>query len=291
MDSIIRATAAEGMVRAFATRTTDLVEAARMAHQLEPAASAALGRTMTAVAMMTMDLKHDAHTVSASVKGNGTIGTIMVVGQSQGRVKGYVGNPAAETRITENGKIDVAHAIGNEATLTIVKDLGMRQPYSAQIYMPSREIAEDFAYYFAVSEQKPSAVGLGVLVDVDNHIIEAGGFIIQPMPGASEELLSKIEHQIAHMEPVSTQLKHGGTPQTLLESALGAMKLHIYEEIVPRFYCNCDRDRLSQIIRGIDKKELKEMVEQDHQIEIACHYCGKKYLFHEEELMAMLNAE
>jgi molecular chaperone Hsp33 len=288
-DKIIRATAASGLIRAISAQTTNMVARAQQIHYLEPSASAALGRTMTAVAMMSMDLKNEGHTISAIIHGNGSIGSVIVVGSQNGRVKGYVGNPKAETNITPEGKIDVAHAIGTEASLTIIKDFGLKKPYSGQVPMASREIAEDFAYYFAVSEQKPSAVGLGVLVETDNHVRAAGGFIIQTMPNVTEEIIQKLESRIATMTPISKQIDEGKDCIQLLESILGDMDLKINDETTPVFECNCSRDRLRDVIATIDQDELKTIIEEDHGIEITCHYCNQTYRFNEAECIEMLS--
>lgn len=289
-DKIIRATAASGMIRAFAAQTTNLVDTARKLHLLEPAATAALGRTMTAVAMMSMDLKNEGHTISAIIRGDGSLGTMMVVGSPNGQIKGYVANPKAETKINEKGKIDVANAIGTEASLSIIKDLGLKEPYRGQVPMPSREIAEDFAYYYAVSEQKPSAVGLGVFVETDYSVRAAGGFIIQPLPNATDDVISKLEKRIAGMTPVSQQIDEGKDCVELLASVLGDMGLMINDETIPNYKCNCNRERLRGIIATIDRNELKVIIEEDHGIEMVCHYCNQAYRFDEKECLSILNS-
>jgi len=289
-DYIIRATAADGQIRAFAGTTTKLVAHAQKVHGLSPVAAAALGRLMTAAAMMGLDMKGEGDLLSAILKGGGPLGNLVVVASSDGRIKGYVDNPRVDLPLNPYGKLDVAAAVGKEGKLTVIKDLGLKEPYVGQVDIVSGEIGEDIAYYMAVSEQKPAAVGLGVLVDVDLTVIAAGGFIIQPMPGASEEILNKIENGIAQMPSVSTWIAEGKTPEEILKNLLGDHALKVHDRIYPYFLCDCSRERLKSVLVTLGRAELEDILKKEGKAELVCHYCNKKYIFNDNDLRELIES-
>ena len=287
-DYIIRATAADGNIRAFAATTTNLVGEAQKTHNLYPIASAALGRTMTAAVMMAIDMKGEDNTLSIVLKGGGPIGNVVAVTKSDGRTKGYVDDPHLELPLNPQGKLDVAEAIGNQGKLTVIKDLGLKEPYAGQVDIISGEIGEDIAYYMAFSEQKPSVVALGVLVNPDGSIKAAGGFVIQPLPGAPDELIDKIEKRISQIRPISTMVDEGLKPEEILEEVLGDMDLKINDRTYPVFTCDCNRDRLESVLLTIGKGELEAILEEDGQAELVCHYCNSVYNFDEEDIKRLI---
>lgn len=287
-DCIVRATAANGNIRAFAGITTDLVSLAQKTHGLSPVASAALGRTMTAAVMMGIDMKGEDHSLSIALKGGGPIGNVIVVTKSNGNTKGYVDNPSLELPLNSQGKLDVAKGVGNQGKLTVIKDLGLKEPYAGQVDMVTGEIGDDIAYYMAISEQKPSVVGLGVLVNPDASIKAAGGFIIQPLPGAPEELIHTIETRIAEIPAVSSMVDEGKKADEILETILGDMDLKINDSTSPNFVCDCNRERLEKVLLTIGIKELEDILREDGQAELVCHYCNSAYKFDEEDIRRMI---
>ncbi len=287
-DCIIRATAADGYIRAFAAITTDLVRTAQKTHGLYPVASAALGRTMTAAVMMAMDMKDEGHTLSIILRGGGPIGNVAVVAKPEGRIKGYVDNPRVELPLNSAGKLDVTRAVGNHGKLTVIKDMGLKEPYAGQVDLISGEIGEDIAYYMASSEQKPSAVALGVLVNPDGSIRASGGFIIQPLPGASDRLIDEIEKRISQITPISTMVDRGMSTKEILEEVLGTMDLRINDKIYPLFACDCNRERLKSVLLTIGKEELETILEEDGQAELVCHYCNTIYKFDGEDIRGLI---
>lgn len=291
-DYIVRATAADGNIRAFAATTTNLVGEAQKIHGLYPIASAALGRTMTAAVMMAIDMKGQGDTLSIVIKGEGPIGSIVVVTKNDGNTKGYVDNPHVELPLNSQGKLDVSGGVGKQGKLTVIKDLGLKEPYAGQVDLVTGEIGEDIAYYMAFSEQKPSAVGLGVLVNPDGSIRAAGGFIIQPLPGAPVELIDEIEARISQIPPISTMIDQGMKPEEILGKVLGSMNLKINDMAHPVFACDCNRPRLESVLLTIGKKELEAILEDDGQAELVCHYCNTTYNFNEQDIRRLIeNAE
>jgi len=288
-DYIIRVTAAEGQIRAFAATTTDLVAHAQSIHRLSPVAAAGLGRLMTAAAMMGIDMKGEGNSLSIILKGGGPLGNLVVVATSNGRIKGYVDNPQVDLPLNSYGKLDVAAGIGKEGKLTVIKDLGLKEPYIGQIDIVSGEIGEDIAYYMAVSEQKPSAVGLGVLVDVDATVRAAGGFIIQPLPGASDKIIEKIENRIAQMPGISAWVAEGKTPEEILEILLDDYDMKIHDKIYPYFLCDCSRERLQSVLITLGKAELEDILAKDGRAELVCHYCNNKYIFDSNDLKELID--
>lgn len=287
-DYIVRATAANGYIRAFAGVTTNLVNRAQKTHGLAPLASAALGRTMTAAVMMGIDMKGENHSLSIALKGGGPIGNVVVVTKSNGNTKGYVDNPNVDLALNSLGKLDVAKAVGNQGKLTVIKDLGLKEPYAGQVDLVTGEIGEDIAYYMATSEQKPSVVALGVLVNPDISIRAAGGFIIQPLPGAPEELIGKIENRLSEITGVSSMVDRGKTPEEMLGEILADLDLKINDRIYPKFLCDCNRERLEAVLLTIGIEDLEKILEEDGKAELVCHYCNSTYNFDEEDIGRMI---
>lgn len=286
-DYIVRATAGNGSIRAFAATTRDLVQKARELHHTSPVASAALGRMLTAAAMMGSMMKEDKDLVTLQIRGLGPLQGIVVSGDCRGQVKGYVFNPNVEIPGKYPGKLDVGGAVG-EGYLSVIKDVGMREPYAGRIQLVSGEIAEDLTYYFAQSEQTPSAVGLGVLVETDTSIRRAGGFIIQLLPDAEEEMVSRLEERLGTTPYVTDLLDGGKTPEEILELLLGDMGLRITDTLPAAFVCNCDRQRVEKALISIGRAELEKIIEEDGKANLHCHFCGKEYAFTKEELLRLL---
>lgn len=288
-DYIIRATAADGQIRAFAATTKNLVEEAKNAHGTSPTATAALGRLLTGGAMMGTMMKGDKDILTLQIKGDGPIGGITVTADSRGFVKGYVNEPMVMLPASAAGKLDVGRAVGF-GELTVIKDLGLKEPYVGSCNLVSGEIAEDLTYYFASSEQVPSSVALGVLMNTDNTVRQAGGFILQLLPNAEEEVISALEKKIAEFDSITACLNRGMTPETILESLLGEFGLVINDKMPTEFYCNCDKKRVEKALISVGKKELSSMIDDGEPIEVNCHFCGKKYKFSVDELKNLLKS-
>ncbi len=286
-DYLVRATAADHGIRAFAATTKDLVEFARQAHQTSPVATAALGRLMTAGVMMGSTMKGEEDLITLQIKGDGPIQGIVVTADSHGGVKGYVYNPEVLLHANAKGKLDVAGAVG-KGELRVIRDTGMKDPYVGTIELVSGEIAEDITYYFAVSEQIPSAVALGVLMDRQNFVKQAGGLMIQLMPFASDELVEKLEAKLAQMTSLTSMLDQGMTPEQILEFVLGDLGLEIMDTMPLEFSCNCSRERVEKAVISTGAKELQDMIEEGKTIQVNCHFCEKTYEFSVEDLQKML---
>ena len=286
-DYIVRATAGNGSIRAFAATTRDLVQHAREVHHTSPVASAALGRMLTAAAMMGTMLKGDKDLLTLQVRGEGPLQGIVVTSDSKAQVKGYVFNPGVEVPDLIPGKLNVSGAIG-AGHMSIIKDIGMREPYAGKIELVTGEIAEDLTYYFAQSEQTPSAIGLGVLVETDTSIRRAGGFIIQLLPDATDEMIDRLEKKLATIPYVSDLLDMGATPEDILNMILGDFDLKIMDKIPTTFYCNCTRERVEKALISIGKDELEKIIREDKKANLHCHFCSKEYDFNEEQLVALL---
>ena len=285
-DYIVRATAANGQVRAFAAITRETVEEARQHHGTSPVATAALGRLLTAGTMMGSMMKNETDMLTLQVRGDGPIGGITVTADSKGDVKGYVENPDVMLP-PKNGKLDVGGAVGL-GLLQVIKDMGLKEPYSGQTILVSSEIAEDLIYYFANSEQVPSSVGLGVLMEKDNTVKTAGGFIIQMMPFAEDATISQIEENLKLVTSVTELLDKGYTPEQLLEELLGNVGLEITDTMPTRFYCNCSKERVEQAVASVGKKDIQEMINDGKPIEVKCHFCNTAYHYSVEELKNIL---
>lgn len=286
-DYIIRATAANDQIRAFAAVTTEMVETAREHHNTSPVATAALGRLLTAGAMMGSMMKGEKDVLTLQIKAGGPLQEITVTADSQGNVKGYVGNPDVCIPANSKGKLDVAGAVG-PGFLTVIKDMGLKEPYSGQVMLQTCEIAEDLTYYFATSEQVPSAVGLGVLMNKNNTVRQAGGFIVQLMPFAEEEVISRLEQNVQKINSVTNLLEEGHTPESLLEKVLEGFDIQINEKMDTRFHCNCSKERVAKALISIGRKELNEMIQEGKPIEMNCHFCNTNYNFTVEELKEIL---
>ncbi|MGJ3197054.1 Hsp33 family molecular chaperone HslO [Peribacillus frigoritolerans] len=282
-DYLIKALGYEGQVRAYAVSTTDTVGEAQRRHYTWPTASAALGRAMTAGVMMGGMLKGE-EKLTIKIEGGGPIGSILVDSNAKGEVRGYVTHPQIHFDLNEQGKLDVRRAVGTDGLLTVVKDIGLRDYFSGQVPLVSGELGEDFTYYFVTSEQVPSSVGVGVLVNPDNSILAAGGFIIQLMPGTSEDTISKIEKRLSTITPVSKMIQSGMTPEEILTEILGEGNVNILEKMDVQFSCQCSRERIATALISLGQAEIRDIIETDGQAEAHCHFCNQTYQFSKEEL-------
>ena len=286
-DYIVRATAANSQIRAFAITSRELVEKARLCHNTSPVVTAALGRLLSGGAMMGVMMKGEDDLMTVQVKGSGPVRGLTVTADSKGNVKGYPEEPDVILPANQNGKLDVAGAVG-PGILKVIKDMGLKEPYVGQVALQTSEIAEDLTYYFAVSEQVPSAVGLGVLMEKNNTVKQAGGFIIQLMPFAEEKLIAGLEEKIAAVTSVTDLLEQGFTPEMLLEHILGEFGLEITERIPAGFHCNCSKERVEKVIASIGRKDIQEMIDEGEPIEVKCHFCNTAYEFTPEELAKII---
>ncbi|NLG02596.1 MAG: Hsp33 family molecular chaperone HslO [Clostridia bacterium] len=286
-DYIVRATAANHQIRAFAATTRNLVEEARTRHDSSPVVTAALGRLLTAGAMMGSMMKGEKDMLTLQVNGGGPMKGMTVTADSKANVKGYAIEPVVMIPANSKGKLDVAGAVG-VGFLNVIKDMGMKEPYSGQTMLQTSEIAEDLTYYFATSEQVPSSVGLGVLMEKNNVVKQAGGFIIQLMPFAEESVIASLEDKLKHVNSVTTMLDQGMNPEQILSYLLGDLGLEILDTIPTRFYCNCSKKRVEKAIISIGEKDIKEMIADGKEIEVKCHFCYTAYQFTVDELKHML---
>jgi molecular chaperone Hsp33 len=282
-DYLIKALAFDGQVRAYAVKSTNTVGEAQRRHYTWPTASAALGRSMTAGVIMGAMLKGD-EKLTIKINGGGPIGGIIVDSNAKGEVRGYVHHPQTHFDLNDKGKLDVRRAVGTDGMLMVVKDIGMRDYFTGQVPIVSGELGEDFSYYFASSEQVPSAVGVGVLVNPDNSILAAGGFIIQLMPGTDESTITKIENSIQSIPPVSKLIEKGLSPEELLFEILGKENVKVLETMPISFQCTCSKERFGNAIISLGTEEIEQMIEEDGKAEAHCHFCNEKYLFTVEEL-------
>ena len=286
-DYMIRATAADGQIRAFAATTRDMVENAKNAHNTSPVATAALGRLMTAAAMMGADLKGEKDLLKLRIEGSGPLGGLLVTANGHGDVKGYAFNPDVMLPPNAQGKLDVGGSLVLGG-LSVIKGIGLKGPYVGQTQLVTGEIAEDLTYYFATSEQVPSSVALGVLMNKDNTVRQAGGFIIQLLPGASDEIIDKLEAKLSGISSITALLNAGKTPEEILTDILGEFGLEILSKMPVQFRCDCDRSRVEKAIISIGKKEIQDMINEGREIEVNCQFCNKHYKFSVDELEDML---
>ena len=286
-DYIVRATAADQQLRVFACTTGNLVEEARKIHDLSPVATAALGRLLTAGSMMGCMMKGDKDVLTLQIECGGPIGGITVTADSAANVKGYVKNPQVMLPPNSKGKLDVSGAVG-PGFLNVIRDIGLKEPYNGQTHLVSGEIAEDLTYYYAASEQVPSSVGLGVLMNKDNTVRQAGGFIIQLMPDASEETISALEKRLAKVSSVTAMLDSGKTPEDILQELLGDMELAVLDRLAVSFKCGCSKERFARGIASIKKSDIQEMIDAGENIETCCQFCNSKYVFTPDELKEMM---
>ncbi len=287
MDYMVRAAAAEDHIRAFAATTRQMAETARLAHHTSPVCTAALGRTLTGAVMMGSMLKEEKALLTIQIKGNGPAEGITVTADSHGHAKGYVVNPLADLPLNARGKLDVAGAIG-QGRLTVIRDIGLKEPYIGTINLVSGEIAEDLTWYFAESEQVPSSVGLGVLVDRDLSVKQSGGFLIQLMPDTPEEVIAELEERLKHMAPVTTMLEEGKSPEEILDSLIGPFSPKILEKNEVSFYCGCSKDRVEKALISVGADSIREMLEDGEPIDVSCSFCGKSYRFELDDLKRIL---
>ena len=285
-DYMVRATAGDAQIRAFACTTKNLVEEARKAHNTSPVMSAALGRLLTAGTMMGSMLKGEKDLLTLQIKGDGPGGGVTVTADGNGNVKGYVDVPDVILPANARGKLDVGGAMGR-GYLQVIKDLGLKEPYVGKTELQTGEIAEDLTYYFAASEQIPSGVGLGVLMERDNTVKQAGGFIIQLMPFASEEVISRLEENLSKVAAVTQLLEAGNTPEQMLEILLEGFDIEFTDKMPVQFFCNCTKSRVEKALISVGKKELKNIIDDGEAIEVNCHFCNKNYEFTVDELKAM----
>ena len=285
-DYLVRATAAGSQIRAFAVTSTEMVETARQHHNTSPVATAALGRLLTAGAMMGSMMKNDTDILTIQIKCDGPIQGLTVTADSKANVKGYVENP--DVMLTpKNGKLDVGGALGL-GILNVIKDMGLKEPYVGQTILQTGEIGDDLTYYFANSEQVPSSVGLGVLMEKDNTVRCAGGFIVQVMPFVEEKVLEQLEENISNIHSVTALLEQGHTPESLLQEVLKGMDIEITDTLPTQFYCDCSKTKIEKAIISIGEKEIKEMIDEGKDIEVKCHFCNTAYSFSVDELSALL---
>ena len=282
-DYLVRAAAADAQVRAFAVTARDTVETARKAHDTSPVMTAALGRLLCAGAMMGSMRKGDADILTLQIRGDGPAGGLTVTADSKGRVKGYAVHPQVILPANSQGKLDVGGAIG-AGTLQVIRDLGLKEPYVGQTDLQTGEIAEDLTWYFAASEQVPSSVGLGVLMEKNNTVKQAGGFIVQLMPFAEEAVIEKLEANLSRIHSVTKLLEDGNSPEQILGILLEGMDMEILSAMPVEFSCNCSRERVAKALYSIGKKEMDEMIADGEPIEVKCHFCNRAYQFSVEDL-------
>jgi molecular chaperone Hsp33 len=287
-DYILRAIAGDGQVRAFVADTTNMVEKARGLHETTKVATAALGRTLTATSIMGLMMKNDGDKLTVIIKGGGPIGSILVTSNSRGTVKGYVSNPDVEVEDYPNGKLNVAGAVGKNGVIRVIKDFGLKEPYNGAYPIASGEIAQDFTNYFAMSEQTPSVVSLGVYTRED-EVEYAGGFIVQLMPDATEEVISQLEKNISEIPSITDMLKSGDKPEDMLEKVLSGLNPKVLDSCDVAFGCDCSKERMAEALISIGKNSLIELLEEDNEAEVGCQFCNQKYKFSEEELQDLID--
>ncbi|GGH87969.1 33 kDa chaperonin [Pullulanibacillus pueri] len=282
-DYVVKALACDGNVRVQAIRSTEMVGEAQRRHHVWPTASAALGRTMTAATMLAVQLKGD-DKLTVTIEGGGPVGAIIVDANAKGETRGYMSNPQVHFDLNQQGKLDVARAVGTNGYLSIVKDLGLKEDFTGRVPLVSGEIGDDFTYYLARSEQIPSSVGVGVLVNPDNSIKAAGGFLIQLLPGVEDDIITKVENRLKEIPTVSQMVDQGLSPEEMLIRIFGEDDVKFLDKLPVKFQCKCSREALSNAIAGLGKEEIKEMIEEDKGAEATCHFCNEVYKFSEEDL-------
>ncbi len=287
-DYMVRAMAADAQIRAFAATTRDLVEEMRQIHNTSPVVTAALGRLLTGSVMMGSMLKGEDDLLTIQVKGDGPLQGMTVTADGEGNVKGYANEPQVILPANAAGKLDVGGAVGN-GYLSVIKDMGLKEPYIGQTALQTGEIADDLTYYFVTSEQVPSSVGLGVLMERDNTVKQAGGFILQLMPFATEEVIRTLEDNLSKFRSVTAALDAGNTPEQMLQMLLGNLDVQVTDTMEVRYACNCSKERVHRAIMSIGRKDIQEMIEEGKEVEVNCHFCNKMYSFSVDELKKMLD--
>ncbi|OAQ02050.1 molecular chaperone Hsp33 [Ligilactobacillus aviarius] len=290
-DYLVKSLAFDGQIRAYAVDATETVSTAQKLHDTWSAASAALGRSLVGTLLLASASLQGDVTMTVKINGNGPVGGIVVDGNANGTVKGYVQNPHVHLPLNDKHKIDVKGAVGTEGFLAVTKDLGLKEPFTGQVPLVSGELGEDFTYYLAKSEQIPSSVGLSVFVNSDNSIETAGGFMIQVMPGAKEETISQIEKRLAEIPMVSEMMRDGKKPEDILNEILGAENVKVLDKMPVSYHCDCSRERFLGVLTSLPTDQLQEMADEDHGAEAVCHFCGKKYQFTEDELRKIIKVK
>lgn len=287
-DQLIRAISQDGLIKVSAVSTRDLTERARQIHKTLPVATAALGRLLAGASMMGNALKEEAASLTLQIKGGGPLGTLLAVSDHEGNVRGTVDNPAVDLPLREDGKLDVGAAVGNQGTLTVIRDLRMKEPYVGSVGLLWGEIAEDIALYFVESEQVPTACGLGVLVDRDQSVLAAGGYLVQLLPGAGEETAEQLEASLRAAGPVTELLKADPDPEALLRRALPGLALEVLEKRPIAYRCDCSRERMERALISLGRKELRDMIDEQGGAELTCRFCDNVQRFSKEDLEALL---
>ena len=287
-DQLIRAISQDGLIKVSAVSTRDLTERARQIHKTLPVATAALGRLLAGASMMGNALKEEAASLTLQIKGGGPLGTLLAVSDHEGNVRGTVENPAVDIPLREDGKLDVGEAVGNRGTLTVIRDLRMKEPYVGSVGLLWGEIAEDIALYFVESEQIPTACGLGVLVDRDQSVLSAGGYLVQLLPGAGEETAERLEASLRAAGPVTELLKADPDPEALLRAALPGLALEVLEKRPIAYRCDCSRERMERALISLGREELRAMIDEQGGAELTCRFCDNVQRFSREELEALL---
>ncbi len=287
-DQLIRAISQDGLIKVSAVSTRDLTERARQIHKTLPVATAALGRLLAGASMMGNALKEEAASLTLQIKGGGPLGTLLAVSDHEGNVRGTVENPAVDIPLREDGKLDVGTAVGNQGTLTVIRDLRMKEPYLGSVGLLWGEIAEDIALYFVESEQIPTACGLGVLVDRDQSVLSAGGYLVQLLPGAGEETAERLEASLRAAGPVTELLKADPDPEALLRAALPGLALEVLEKRPIAYRCDCSRERMERALISLGREELRAMIDEQGSAELTCRFCDNVQRFSREELEALL---
>ena len=290
-DQLVRAISKDGFVKAAAVSTRALTERARQIHQTSPVATAALGRLLAAGSMMGNDLKGEGASVTLRIKGDGPLGTLLVVADNQGNVRGSIQNPQVDLPVRDDGKLDVGGAVGHGGTLTVIKDLNMKEPYVGSVELLGGEIAEDLTSYYAYSEQVPTVMALGVLVDKDLSILCAGGFMVQLLPGATDAEIDQLEKNIAAMPSVTTMLHEGKTPEDMMQLALAGFEPNVLDERDVHYQCDCSAERTKEMLFSLGRKELVKMRDEDPNCEVVCHFCHSKYQYDLNDLIAEYDAQ
>lgn len=288
-DYMVRASAAGAQIRAFACTTREMTEEARRVHNTSPVVTAALGRLLSAAGMMGSMLKGDTDILTLQIKGDGPMQGLTVTADSKGNVKGYANVPDVILPANDRGKLDVAGAVG-KGILSVIKDMGLKEPYVGQTSLQTGEIAEDLTYYFAVSEQVPSCVGLGVLMEKDNTVRQAGGFIVQLMPFAEEEVIGRLEKNIGKLTSVTDILDRGNTPEQMLDILLEGLEPEVTDTMSVRFHCGCDKKRVEKALISIGRQELQDMISEGKEIEVNCQFCNRNYTFSVDDLKRLYEA-
>ena len=287
-DQLIRAISQDGLIKVSAVSTRDLTERARQIHKTLPVATAALGRLLAAASMMGSALKEEAASITLQIKGGGPLGTLLAVSDHEGGVRGTVEHPAVDLPLREDGKLDVGTAVGNQGTLTVIRDLRMKEPYVGSVGLLWWEIAEDVALYFVESEQIPTACGLGVLVDRDQSVLSAGGYLVQMLPGAGEETAEQLEASLRAAKPVTELLRADPDPEALLRAALPGLELEILEKRPVEYRCDCSRERMERALISLGREELRAMIAEQGGAELTCRFCDNVQTFSREDLEALL---